>query len=189
MTNSTSHLGEALAYEDILPISWRLHEIVSESSYFFGINEVNEEILKNILMLEKHHSELSDDESDHYASELAHIDFKLNLLLDLMVQVFSSQLNIPPECPIALASSRLVWRSDRTCNQGDTLLVDIYLSRRFPRPLSLPGIVSSVTDLETGIYRIELELEHISLPVQELLEKFIFLKHRRMIALSRRDRE
>jgi hypothetical protein len=187
MTTITSHLGEALAYQDYLPVSWQLPEAELDPARFLALNEHNEEILLNILRLEKHYSDLVDDDTDRFATELAHVDFKLNLLLDLMVQVFSQQLNIPPECGVSLTSSRLQWNSTQAPQLGDELIVEMYLSRRFPRPLKVYGRISSVEMLEKGGFKIILDFGQLSLPVQNLLERFIFLKHRRMVASTRRE--
>jgi len=187
MTNNTSHLGDALAYEAFLSVSWEQAGMVPDSVYFSRLNERNEEILQNILILEKHHSDLSDDESDRYALELAHIDFKINLVLDLMVQVFSKQLSLPPELFVSMSSSHLQWQCEQEFPRGNNLFLDIYLSSRFPRPLTLFGKVSNIESNEEGGFSILLDFEQISRPVQDLLERFIFMKHRRMIASSRRD--
>jgi hypothetical protein len=70
---------------------------------------------------------------------------------------------------------------------GDELIVEMYLSRRFPRPLKVYGRISSVEMLEKGGFKIILDFGQLSLPVQNLLERFIFLKHRRMVASTRRE--
>jgi len=186
MTYNNSNLGEALAYEAFLAVSWEQPTSVSNAVYFKRLNQENEETLKNILVLEKHHSDLTDDDSDRYVLELAHIDFKINLLLDLMVQVFSKQLSIPPEFPVSMTSSRLQWQSDQPLSVGCDLFINIFLSPRFPRPLTLYGKVSSAAPHKQDGFSIVLDFDQISPPVQTLLERFIFMKHRRMVASARR---
>ena len=188
MTDTISHFGEALAYEDYLPLSLQPQRFVPDPAFFVGLNDKNEEILQNILVLEKHHSDFPEDDADRTTIELSHIDLKLNLLLDLMVQVYSKELDIPPETAVSLRPSRMHWRSEQVQQQGEYLLVNLYLSRRFPRPLSLFGQVSSVEAHEQSGFRITLALDHISEPVLDLLERFIFLKHRRMVASTRREK-
>ena len=187
MIDNTTHLGDALAYEDCLPLSWRLSGTEPSPAYFSGLNDKNEEIIKSILILEKHHYESADEDTDRNAIDLARIDFKVNLLLDLMVQVYSKELDIPPETDVSLRSSQLQWCSDQVHQQGEYLFVDLYLSRRYPRPLTLYGRVYGVEVQEQNGYRINLDLDQVSPSVQDLLERFIFLKHRRMVASVRSE--
>jgi len=187
MTDTTSNLGTALAYEDYLPVSWSLPDREPDSILFSGLNDNNVEVLQNILTLEKHYSDHLDEDADRDAGDLALIDFKLNLLLDMIVQVYSKELDIPPESSISLRSYQLQWHSTQRQNQDDYLLVDLYLSKRIPRPITLYGRVSGVDVLEQNSYRINLDLEQLSPAFLDLLERFIFLKHRRMVASARRE--
>jgi hypothetical protein len=192
MTAHESVLGDALTYEDYLPVTLRPTSGPPDMIRLNGINSQSEDILHNILLLEKQHSDLADEDTDRLSSELAYIDFKLNVLLDLMVQAFANQLNIPPESHIFLSSTclRLECADNDAYHKGDHLFLDLYLSRRFPRPLTLFATVMSVEALENGEGASSiLEFEHMSQTVRDLLERFIFLKHRRMIASTKRERD
>lgn len=186
MADTNRHLGDALAYHDFIPVGIIPQNCRPEPLSFGGINELNEEVLHNILFLEKYHNEVKDDDSDN-AAGLAHIDLKLNLILDLMLKVYASQLTIPPPQSILLTSTRFTWTSEKEYQSDDMFFIDIYLSRRFPKPLRLFGVIDRVERDDSGHFCYHITLEELSVSVQELLERFIFLKHRRMIASVRRD--
>ena len=187
MVDLTSSLGGALIYEDRLPLRWRLSETPAESGQISRLNQNNEEILFNILELEKRQTEITDEDPERNSTELARIDFKLNLLLDLVTQVYTRELEMPPDTAVLLGTSELCFSTRDVLKQGDYLLVDVFLSQRFPRPVTLSGRVHVVERLDAGDFRIGLVLEHLSAPLNDLLERFIFMKHRRMIASARRQ--
>ncbi len=188
MNDSNQHLGDALAYQDYIPVDFQYQATQPAAIRFNGINELNEEILHNILFLEKHNAEAAEDEADIKSAGLASIDFKLNVILDLMLQVFASQLTIPPQQTILLTSTRLSWTCEQLYAIGDMFIIEVYLSRRFPRPLILFGPIDKLEQEEAGQFCYHIHLDGMSGSVQDLLERFIFLKHRRMIASSRRNK-
>jgi len=187
MTVQESALGDALTYEDYLPLDMQQVSDSPDMLRLNGLNTQSEEILHSILLLERQHGDSAEEESDRFSNELSYIDFKLNILLDLMVKVYAKQLNIPPDLHTYLSSTGLRCETTRPANLGDKIYADIYLSRRFPRPVIFYGSVVKSEQLEKkDSFLIELQFEHMSQPVRDLLERFIFLKHRRMIASSRR---
>lgn len=187
MADLTSSLGGGLIYEDRLPLRWRLSETVAVAGQISRLNQNNEEILFNILELEKRQTENPDEDPERNSTELARIDFKLNLLLDLVTQVYTRELEMPPETAVLLGTSELYFNTSAVPKQGDYLLVDVFLSQRFPRPVTLSGRVHVVERLHDGDFRVGLELEHLSAPLNDFLERFIFMKHRRMVASARRQ--
>jgi len=187
MTAQESTLGDALTYEDYLPVDLRQIIDLPDTLRLNGLNIQAEDVLHSILLLERQHVDPADEESDRLSSELSYIDFKLNILLDLMVKVYANQLNFPPDLHTYLSSTGLRCNSGLSVMVGDKLYTDIYLSRRFPRPVTFFGtVVKSEILAGKGEALIELQFEHMSQPVCDLLERFIFLKHRRMIASSKR---
>lgn len=187
MTVNESTLGDALTYEDYLPVDLRQVGEIPDPLRLNGLNSETEEALHSILLLERQHTELSEDESDRLTGELSYIDFKLNILLDLIVKVYANQLKIPPDMHTFLSSTGLRCETRFPADIGDKYYADIYLSRRFPRPVIFYG---SVIKVERPVGRdtvlIELKFEQMSQTVSNLLDRFIFLKHRRMIASSKR---
>ena len=187
MTVQESALGDALTYEDYLPLDLQQVSNFPDVLRFNGLNSEAEEVLHSILLLERQHVDPSDEESDRLSSELSYIDFKLNILLDLMVKVYAKQLNIPPDLHTYLSSTGLRCETTFSTEVGNKIYTNIYLSRRFPRPVTFYGTVVKCDQQQgSDTSLIELEFEHLSQPVCDLLERFIFLKHRRMIASSRR---
>lgn len=187
MTVQESALGEALTYEDYLPIDLRQVSEFPDAVRLNGLNSDTEEVLHSILLLERQHVDPADEDSDRLSGELSYIDFKLNILLDLMVKVYANQLNIPPDLHIYLSSTGLRCESTFAATVGDKICVDVYLSRRFPRPVIFFGTIVKCQQTDGEDQRlIDMQFEDMSQPVCDLLERFIFLKHRRMIASAKR---
>ena len=188
MTHESS-TGTALVYEDSLPLSCMPADeaFVSDSVYIASISAKNEELLHNILMLERHHGDGADNESEHILAEINRIDFKVNLLLDLVVELFSDKLNIPAPHKLSLSASLVCFQTTASPLAGSFVCLELFLNRRFPRPVTLYGHVANVTRIDGDGYEVCVDVAHHSRVVKDLLDKFIFLKHRRQIANLRQS--
>ncbi len=185
-----SPLGEGLVYEDILPL--RVCEVEAEipAPRLLSIQESNEEILRIIAALdEHHHAEGTDEDAAHHSQDLVRIESKLDLLLDMVANMLSHQLAIPPELPVRLNAHAIQWRqAGPPPAEGRRVLLDLYLHRKYPRPLVLPGRVASV-EQDQDDYLAVVRFEGMSEAVQNWLEKLIFRQHRRSVAHARRRQQ
>ena len=188
MSGKNAQLGDALAYQDFLPVAIRQATNVPDQIRFNRANEINEDVLHNILLLEKYHNEFSEDETDRNSADLSYIDFKLNIILDLVLQLYASQMSMPDERKITLTATQFRCSSPERYQGGDMLVIELYLSKRFLKPLILYGLVDKIEPCGNSQCDYYFSFAEMSPLVQGLLERFIFLKHRRMIAASRREK-
>ena len=70
MTVQESALGEALTYEDYLPIDLRQVSEFPDAVRLNGLNSDTEEVLHSILLLERQHVDPADEDSDRLSGDL-----------------------------------------------------------------------------------------------------------------------
>jgi hypothetical protein len=177
--------GEGLLYEDTLPLSWQ--EIgPTAPDRALSVQQANERLLRHLAAIEEHRIEPADEGHPQIMQDLARLDLKVNLLLDMVGQLLSRQMVLPDPAPIKLGADRLQWTSRQSPPRpGDRLMVELYLNPRYPNPLTLLGTVEKVSQEGRG-HVIEMVYGDVGEVVKDGLEKMIFRHHRRHIAQSRR---
>ena len=169
MDTTDSNLGMGISFSMSAPFAWRL----SDTGITVHQRAENEKLLRIILALDEYPAE--------HADELAALDFKVNIVMELLAELLTHHLDLPDSVNLRLGASQLMWASDGDLPaEGEHIELSIYLHRTFPRPLILAGVVSYS---EAGSCHIQLD----PLPdtLQDMFEKFIFAHHRREVANSR----
>ncbi len=182
-----SPLGEGLVYEDEVPL--RLSELEAEigPARLLSIQECNEEVLRAIAALDEHHGEGGEEDALHHGQDLARIESKLDLLLDMVSHMLAEQLSLPPAVPVRLSAVGIQWyQAGQLPPQGRRVLLDLYLHRKFLKPLVMPGQVVQVQTQDGG-GQVTVVFEDMPETVRNWLEKLIFRQHRRSIAYARRQ--
>lgn len=180
MTEGPDSLGTRLSLEDRLPLRWRPFD--STPAELLRQQHANDETLRVILSLDEHHVEAGEDHAE-LAQDLARLETKINLILDLVGQVLSRQLDLPPALIVNLSSSALEWEVTATPPPArQRVLLELYVCPRYPRPIFLPATVQE----SPAPGRSRASFDDLGEPVQDSLEKLIFRHHRRLIAASRR---
>lgn len=180
--NTSDPFDEGLVYEANLPLAWRLF-VDGESPRDEHLNLGNEQTLRLLAAVEEFYPEGADEHSHNH--EYARLELKLNLLLELVGELLTSQRALPPSRPLRLNAHALEWEQrEAPPAPGARLLAELFLSLEVPRPVRLVVQVQQVRN--QGDTRLVTTLvEELSEPVVDLLEKFIFRRHRRSIAHSR----
>ena len=182
-TSAQGVLGAGIAFEGMLPLSW--HDAVPVDGLRQRAAQVaNEELLRILSVLEERPQELADDHPA-VAQELRRLDSKLDLVLDLVGRVLAHQEPPPPAVAVRLHARDLEWVDARAPAAGNRIHVSVYLCLRVPRPLELSGRVRSVQPATNG-FRTVVDIDDPGDAVADLLEKIIFVHHRRTVAQSRR---
>ncbi len=179
-------LGRKLVYTDNVPLEWRQVTDQPTPGQLAAVHEENERVLRYIASLDDFQHEFSDEDLAGLGPGLARLEFKLNIVMDMMSQLLTSQLSLPGSRLIRLGSHDLCWRQpedDRSGlpRPGDDIAIRVYICRQFPHPLVLHGTVVAPDDgEEDGVCC----LHYDPLPdsVRELLEKMIFRQHRRLVS-------
>lgn len=171
MTIDTPHndLAMGISFSMSAPLTW--HRASAElTAQQYGENE---KLLRVIMALDEYPSE--------HSEELAALDFKVNVVLELLADLLTRQLDMPATVDLRMGATELVWAGEGELPAvGEHVELSIYLHRTFPRPLLLHG---RVNDLQAGSCHVHLDALPESL--QDMFEKFIFAHHRREVALAR----
>ena len=179
-------LYDELAYEDVLPVAWVPCAEPTDAAAAGRFDESNLRLLQACATLDEQPSlprEKLDDGSP-IAAELLRLDFKLTLLLDLVVHLASRDLRRPD--PVAIrfnAIGATFAAGNLRPDVGSSGVAHIFLRNALPQPLSLPARVVGADARQVSIRFLPL-----SEPVADLLEKLAFRRHRRHVAGARKPR-
>ena len=184
MTESGTDSEQGLIFEDLLPLKWQ--ELADEPSSLemAKLDAGNEEVLRFIDVLDEYPSE-SIAEHPSINQELAKVEIKFDLLLNMLTQLLGVYFPLPAAVNVRLTPCEVQWLSHVAINPGTHGLVEIYLNNRCPRALVFLARVEHAEQDGQG-YRVSAQFIEISDPIRERLEKMIFRHHRRSVALARR---
>ncbi len=169
-------------YQARLPLQWQLIDTPPDNDTLSHTRENNLEILKQALLLDEFSLTGMDEHvGDH--RDTARIEKKLDLLLSLLGSMVQNQQDIQ-QYRVQLTSDSVQWEAAaaQELQQGQLVSLQLYLH---PYSVSALSLYGEVSDVEQGLCR--LNLCHVDSAVQELMQKFIFLNHRRQVAASRKN--
>lgn len=179
-------LYDELAYDDVLPVAWTPTDESTEPLSTARFDEPNLRLLHACAAMDDHPSlprEKTEDGSP-LGQELARLDLKLTLVLDLVVHLASRDLRRPE--PVALrfnAIGATFAPGKLKLEIGAAGVAHIFLRNSLPQPLSLPARVVASDDKQ-----IRLRFMPVSESVADLIEKLAFRRHRRHVAGARKPR-
>lgn len=183
---SNDPLAEGLLYEASLPFAWRVLDSVPDTAHLNYWNEYNEAALRSMAALDEYTNQLPEEHTNQ-GHDLARLESKVNLVLDLVGQLLAQQLLLPEPVWLKVGVRGIEWSSPQAPAMGAPLLLQLYLTPTYPRPLELPATVVRYESLVVGA-RSTAAFTGCSEPVQDWLEKLIFRHHRRSVAHARAPR-
>lgn len=187
LPHSPDSPANGLVFTGRLPLAWRKLPALPDEIELRELERTNLQVLNTLFALDIHAGEHSDDPAAlANASELKRLDFKLSLLLELVGQMFARQQHIPPERPLTLAVDGLSWAADAPLPPDGLLQLELYCNLSYPRPLLLPAQMIETSPLPDHGRHIQARFHPPSPALEEALERYIFLQHRRTIASQRR---
>lgn len=187
MSNSPSSGSDGLAFTDNISIDWLPVEQTPDEARLAMVNESNETFLRAVSVVGAFAGELSEEEVG-ISQEIARLDLKMNLLLDLVSQLIYQQADIPPKTEVTVSSEAIEWRGDNIPGPGATVFVKAYIQHGTPKPLCFYGeVISDGEAFAAGIARVR--YLGLSDSAQSWLDKLIFRHHRREVAFKRSRRE
>jgi hypothetical protein len=151
------------------------------------LKSANMDVLRTFFALESYSGEAGEELPEADTQQVARLDFKLNLILDLVGYLIVRQQLIPEVRPLTLTPDTIRWLDSTAPNQNALLCIELYCSLHYPRPLALYGRVTEVTP-QSGGWSVTAEFEGLGEAVRDALERFIFVQHRRAISHSRRSK-
>ena len=177
-------LYDELAYHDVLPVQWKLLPRPLDRFELIGLDESNLLLLQACIAVEEHPERDKNEDLGPLAGELARLDFKLNLVLQLLAKLVS-QDRISSPTTIQFNALGASWTAlGPTPVIGDRGLLRVQLRSSLPQPLELPAEVSAVNGATVRV-----KFPELSEGTAELIQKLAFLPHRRHIADARKARE
>lgn len=185
MTDSidTVVLYNELAYHDILPVQWRSREQPFSRFELAGLEESNTVLLQACVAMQEQPARDHGEDAGPLANELARLDFKLNLVLQLLGKLVSRE-RMPIATSVQFNAHGASWTAiGPTPAEAENGVLRIYLHESLPQPLELPAVVSGV---EGSLVRAR--FVELADPVGELIQRLAFLCHRRAVADARKSR-
>jgi hypothetical protein len=148
-----------------------------------GLEEANVLLLQACVAMEEHPARDKNEDLGPLAGELARMDFKLNLVLQLLSRLVQRE-PMPAPCPIQFNALGACWTpAGLPPAVGSHGLLRVQLRSSLPQPLELPAEVVSVDGATVNVRFLE-----VSQSVAELIQRLAFLRHRRHIAGVRKAR-
>lgn len=165
---------KGLEFRGRLPLAVQPLAALPEAHELLAVNHGNEQVLRSVMMLDERPDQ---DDSDPLYQELKRQDQKINLVLELLSTLLMRFDAIPAAQDIQLTAADLLLR-DAAPELAGACAVQLYIEPGLPRPLHLYGVVDSAP--VDGCTRIV--FHGISRGLSDLLDKFLFRFHRRLVA-------
>ncbi|HEY1900676.1 MAG TPA: PilZ domain-containing protein [Steroidobacteraceae bacterium] len=180
--SDTVVLYDELAYEEVLPVSWSPRADSADAAAAASFIERNIRLLQALAAIEDHGISEKPDES---ATDLTRLDFKINLLLDLVGQLVVANRPRPASSPIRFNAQGAVWHAAPPLPRArETGIVEIHLRDFLAEPLRLMGTLTNVS----AAGEVTVRFAPVGEPLGDLLERLIFRHHRRQVAGIRQPR-
>ena len=191
-------ITEGLIYEADIPFCWQILSDNPPAHESLKLHESNRQLLQ--LLLKDGTVQDIDTLSDPVALEMHRLDLKLDLLITLVGTLLTKEAGIPVRRKVLLGAEGLQILFDSSSEDdvglaecasnsstSDCLVkVSMFLDAHFPQPLSFFARVDVIQQTGTGSLMVA-TFQSKDQEVQDLLEKFIFQQHRRVIASSRTE--
>jgi len=173
-----------LAYSDNIAVGWRRVTHDLDQTHLANVNASNEEFLRAVSVVGDAGGNRELPESAGVvAQEVARLDLKLNLVLDLVATLIYSQLDIPTTTAVRLSADEVTWQGD-VPPPGERVYLELYIQRGLPKPLCCYGeVISGDEDYAAGTARVR--FIGLAGSARSWLEKLIFRHHRREVAFRR----
>ena len=157
--------------EKELPFKWSLLK-TDDSNFEFPMNHIAYSLIEQ---KDEQHN-LNGGEAD---SELQRIEYKVNLILQMLSQMMQSNLSVPEKMIIQLGADEIAWYyPDAEINQR--YRITLILNEDHCLPINM---IVRVKKLESGWCHAQIEQQRAD--EQSAWERWVFRQHRRNIALAR----
>lgn len=178
-------LDEELAYIDVVPLRWTGSAKPADPDLVVAQSEHNLRLLQALTALEDRGPAEKVDENSPHSADLMRLEFKVNLLLDIVGQILLRAHPRPEAIPMRFNAHGAIWRAqDGAVHAGETGQLELWLRVALVEPLRMYGRVVSV-----GVdRRVKVQFDPVGKPVEDLIEKLAFQRHRRQVAGTRERR-
>jgi hypothetical protein len=184
--SDTIILYDELAYSDVLPVAWRPFAAPPEADLVASYVDGNIRVLQACAALEEHSAGEKPEENSPHSADLVRIDFKVNLLLDLVGKLLAVNHPRPKPAAVRFNARGATFRvpAGAAPKPGAEGVLEIHLHDALAEPVRLQGRVArSEPDGEVAV-----KFLPPGEAVADLIEKLAFRRHRRRVAGSRQPR-
>lgn len=173
--------NDNLVYEGTVPLTCQYLDNMPDDDELTLININNEKVLRMVAALDEMH--IDTREEPGHAHDIARLEFKINMLMDLVGQLLERQLELPARRNICVnAHGMQIDLSEQDAiDPGQLIKVSIYFVESYPRPVDLFVSIANTSPHHT----VSGQVLALSESVQDLLERLIFRQHRRNVAQQR----
>ena len=177
--------GEGLTYSDNISLSWKPADHELDQTHLAMVSASNEAFLRAVAILgDGWPGKEIPDAGSSLGAEVARLDLKLNLLLDLVGTLVYRELDIPEARAVRVSSNGVAWHGEHVPAPGQQVFLELFIQRGLPKPLCCYGeVVSSPEDYAAGLARAR--FIGLSGSAHDWLDKLIFRHHRREVAYRR----
>jgi hypothetical protein len=175
---------DGLALHDHLPLAWE-PSALSDPGDIERCNFETARALQALALFEEAPRDPVPDVSGQ-GQELQHLEAKVDVLLSLVTRLLGERHGYPARHNTILRADSLEWTGpavDLVAN-GERGIVVLYPNAAAPLPFRLPGRVVGSVERAGTRWRL-VRFENLAPAVRLGLEKLVFRRHRRQVALSR----
>lgn len=182
MENAESFEGVAL--HDRLPFQWKPADL-DNAMELDNVNQETARVLQAMAVFEEAPREYSSDGSQG-SQELFHLEAKVDVLLSLMGSLIAERSTGAAPHSLILRSRSLEWTGGESeaYQAGDTGYAVLFVNPTLPLPLRLPARIVGTAE-RMGTRWLLTEFEHLTPGVRSAMDKLVFRRHRRQVALAR----
>jgi hypothetical protein len=181
----TITLSEELAYADVLPIAFRPLDAAPDVERLANWSERNLRLLQTSAALEERGAWEKADEESPNTAELARMDLKLNLLLEIVGHLLAASHPRPAACALRFNASGVEWEAaGAPPRDGCHGVVELHLQECLLQPLMFTGRVTpAAINGHTHV-----QFDAVPDAVADHIKKLVFRRHRRQVAGARQAR-
>jgi hypothetical protein len=144
------------------------------------INDRNASVLVAVSALVDRRSDTGEDDSP-LTQEVARLDAKLNVLMEIVNRLLLPQAGLPPRIPVRVNASGATLPWDGLPPVGAPVMLKLHFDACRALPLELPGVrMAGPTDGKGFI-----AFDGLAEPVRDGIERLVFRQHRRQVAEAR----
>jgi hypothetical protein len=175
---------DGLALHDFLPLAWEPSPL-TDGAELEHYNQETARALQALALFEEAPKEVT-TETLLKDPGLQHLEAKMDVLLSLVTTLVRQQQGLPKRHNTVLRADSLEWTgpSVEEARTGDTGVLVLYVNPLLPTPFKLAARVVGSVDRAGEKWRLT-HFETLAPLVRFGLEKLIFRRHRRQVALSR----
>ena len=173
-------LYDELALDDVLPCAWQPLASPLPSATLARYQDSNLRILQACMALDES-TAMDKGEESAQAAEATRLEVKVNLLLDMVSRLLAQNAPRPTPVRVRFNARGATWVPPNNSHlQVGAGIFEIYLHDSVGDPLRMPGRIERVS-----VQQIETRFDPQPDAVCNLIDKFIFRRHRRRIADAR----